>query len=196
MKQYYIHFKGKTLNPCSLDKAAYQEARQTWLCPGCCDPKPDVHQLDAHIQDEQPEGPLNMVNGCGLAMARRSFLLLFGEGRVLRYLNLGKVYGPGGKILDDWVTFIGKHKLFVRGSKQAQHRVCSECGRDLYFAMGTNYLYPEPPQGVELFQSDLWGLIVPADIAETLEIDEFKGIWVERLEVLAEPLDGLPAFGP
>jgi hypothetical protein len=196
MSDYYIHFKGKTMDPCSLDKGAYEEAKRTWLCTGCCDPKPCIHCLDAHIQDDKPEGPLNMVNGCGLALARRTFLMQFGWARIQEYLNLGDVYGPEGNLMDDWVTFIGKHKLFIRGSKSAQHRVCSECGRDLYFAMGKTYLYPEPATGIELFQSHLWGLVLPETIVKGLGIDKPKGVWVERLEVLSKPLDGLPALVP
>lgn len=196
MNKNYIHFSSKTMDPCSLERGAYEEAKRTWLCSGCCSPKPGIQRVDVRIQEEKPDGPLNIVNGCGVALARRSLLMRFGEKRVSDHLNLGQVYGPDGNPLVDWATFIGKHVLFVRGNKNAQHRVCSECGQNLYFAMGKKYLYPQPPQDVELFQSHLWGLIAPESVAATLGIDESNGVWIERLEVLKEPLDGLPTLVP
>jgi hypothetical protein len=58
--------------------------------------------------------------------------------------------------------------------------------------MGRKYLCPRPSEGVELFESHLWGLIVPGRIGETLGIDESESVWIEQLEVLDSPLDGLP----
>lgn len=194
MSRYYIHFKGKTMNPTALEDPAYEAAKRTWLCPGCCHPKPNVRHLDAHIQEERPDGPLNLISGCGLAIARKSFLMQFGEERVRSKLYIGDVYGPDGGRLLDWVTFRGKHGLIVRGTEHAGYRVCPECGRNLYFAMGKSYLYPQPPEGVELFESDLWGLILPEPIVLDLGIGKPRGVSVERLEVLKEPKDGLPAL--
>jgi len=194
MNTYYIHYTSKTMDPCSPEKSMYKEAKANWLCTGCCSPKPGVQKVDVCIQDEQPDGPLNIVSGCGVALGRRSFLTRFGEERVAQHLRLGEVRGPDDQLVPDWVTFIGRHLLFVRGSKDAQHRVCSDCGQNLYFGMGKRYLYPQPPKGVDLFQSHLWGLIVPGYIGEMLGIDESDGVWIEKLPVLDKPLDGLPAI--
>lgn len=190
----YIHYSSKTMDPCSLGRGAYEEAKATWLCTGCCSPKPSVKRVDVHIQEERPDGPLNIVNGCGVALARRSFLMRFGEERVAKHLGLGEVYRASGSIIPDWVTFIGRHMLFVRGSRNATSTICSECGQGLYFAMGRRYLCPQPADDVELFESHLWGLIVPEGIAEAIGIGEPESVWVERLEVLSAPLDGLPAL--
>lgn len=191
---YYLHLQSKTMNPCSLEKRAYAEATGTWLCSGCARPKPGVDRVDAHIQDDEPEGPLNFVNGCGLPLARVSFLLTLGEERVKRDLNLGQVFGPNRSQMPDWATFRGRQRLIVRGSKHVSHRVCPDCGRDVYFAMGTRYLYPAPPRDVEIFESDLFGLILPESVATDLDIGEIRGVTRERLKVLQEPRDSLPAL--
>jgi len=189
---YYIHFKSKTMNPCFLTDDAYREATSTWLCRGCVRPKHDTQRIDAHIQDREPEGPLNLVSGCGLPLAQKSFLFAFGQERIQRDLYLGQVFGPDGSRLDDWVTFRGKQRLIVRGTKNVSHRVCADCGRDVYFAMGTRYLYPAPPSDVELFESDLFGLIVLESVVSELEIPRHARVVRERLRVLKEPKDGLP----
>lgn len=196
MSTRYIHYSSKTMAPSSLDDACYEEAKATWLCTGCCSPRPGVERVNVRIQDEEPDGPLSIVNGCGVALARKSFLSRFGEERVRKYLALGEVRGPDDQLIPDWVSFIGRCGLFVRGSKNAQHRTCSECGQNLYFGMGKKYLYPRPPEDVELFQSQLWGLIVPEQIGETLGISESDGVWIEILPVLDAPLDGLPPLAP
>jgi len=196
MSMYYFHYSSRTMDSCSPDKPAYAEARATWLCHGCCRPYPETQRIDTRIEDDEIDGPLNMLNGCGVALAYKPFLMRFGEERVRQNLNVGRVYDPNGRLLSDWVTFIGKHVLIVRGNEHAKHRVCSNCGRNLYFAMGRKYLFPQPPQGIDLFESDLWGLIVPESVAETLDISESNGIWIEKLPVLDEPLDGLPPLTP
>jgi hypothetical protein len=159
---------------------------------GCGRPKPGVETVNVRVQERKISGPLNFVNGCGVALARRSFLSRFGDDRIARCLGVGEVRGPENQLILDWVTFIGRRVLFVRGSKNAQYRTCSLCGRNLYFAMGKKYLYPHPPKDIELFQSHLWGLIVPRQVGETTGIKESDGVWIDKLPVLDKPLDGLP----
>jgi hypothetical protein len=192
MSKYYMHYSVKSMDPCSMDKEWGKEAKATWVCPSGNHPKPRVTTVDVRVQNKRIDGLLNILFGWGIGLARRSFLMQFGQDRVQRYLGLGKVYGPDGSVFEDWVTFIGKHKVILRGSKQAGYRVCPECGRNIYFAMGKPYLYPEPAEDVELFESHLWGLVFPEPLVESLGIGKPKGVWVERVPVLNEPLDGLP----
>lgn len=211
---YYIHLQSPTMNPADLTAEARAVADRTWCCPGCNTPKPGIERLDAHLQNRRLQGPLNIVNGYGLALARWSFLLRLGEERVRRALHLGEVFRPDGTRWDDWVTFRGKHGLIVRGSgEHAGNRVCPECGRNCYFGMYPKYLYPQPPTDVEIFESHAWGLSLRPDIAtevgiggrvgriQGIEVLEWPGVsvkgkrghlLVERLPVLAEPKDGLP----
>jgi len=192
---YYIHISPTTMNPCNITDEAYAEATQTWLCTGCVHPKPNVERVDVRIKNRLLQGPLNFVFGCGLAVARMSFLARFREERVKQNLSLGEVFGPNGSRMEDWVTFRGKHGLIVRGTKHAGNRVCSECGRNIYFAMRPHYLYPQPPASVEMFESSLCGLIVPEAIAAEVGIGrKIKHVLVERLRVSGEPKDGLPAL--
>lgn len=189
---YYIHLQSKTMNPCFLTKEAYIDATNTWLCTGCIRPKPEVTSLDVRIQDIAPEGPLNFVNGCGLPLVHMSVLSALGEERIKRDLYLGRVFGPDASRLGDWATFRGKRRVIIRGSEHVSHRVCSDCGRDVYFAMGTRYLYPLPPRDAEIFESHLFGLVLSESVAATTGMAQLGKVTRERLKVLCQPHDGLP----
>ena len=155
--QIYYHISPNTMDPCTMTKEAGAVAEQTWFCSGCNYPKPGYQALDAFIEDNKPSGgPLNMVNGWGLPLIRKDFLFSFGEDAIRKDLFLGKLYGPDGNLIEDWVTFRGRGKLIVRGSKRAGFRQCDKCGRNAYYAEGSRYLYPAPPKDVLLFESHLY----------------------------------------
>ncbi|MGH7428853.1 MAG: hypothetical protein ACREJ4_10955 [Candidatus Methylomirabilaceae bacterium] len=136
--------------------------------------------------------PLKFVMGCGIPVARKDFLFSFGEDLVRRDLWLGRVFGPDCRLVDDLVTFRGRCRLIVRGHRDVGHRTCEECGRQLYFAsIGGSYLYPEPPSDITLFESDLWGLIVPDEIFRRVDLEPWRKVTHERLRVAESPRDGL-----
>jgi len=211
---YYVHLQSPTMNPANMTEEASAEADRTWLCTNCNYPKPGVESVEAHLQNRSLQGPLNVIFGFGVVLAQWSFLLRLGADRVSRALNLGRVFGPDGSPWDDWVTVRGKRRLIVRGGPEhAGNRVCPECGRNCYFAMGTSYLYPQPPSDVEIFESSGFGLIIPDSVAKEVgigsKVGRIQGVevldWpgvsvkgkrghllVERLKVMPEPNDGLP----
>lgn len=188
---YWLHFTTGN-NFTGLTEIAAEEAWRKWFCPGGKHLKAGIRRgLNAHIRDEDPKGSLSRI-GIYLPLATRAFLMQFGEKRIRRDLYIGSVYGPDGALMREWVTYRGKHGLIVRGKADAAYRVCKQCGRVLYFAGPKSYLYPEPMPGPELFQSDECGLIVSERLVKELNIPKPRGIMVERLPVLAEPLDGFP----
>ena len=129
-----------------MSKAAYEEARLSWLCRGCLTPKACYTGIDVQLQQVPPlESDLNFVNGCGLGVARTDLLAKIGADVVKRDLYLGSVYGPGGDLIGDWSTFHGRHRLVIRGSRHVSFRKCEDCGRVVYFGMGKRYLFPMPP---------------------------------------------------
>ena len=171
----FVCLQSTTMNPCFLAEDAYAEAKRSWLCSGCCSPKPGFGAVDARLQEAPKDKPLNFVMGCGLPVAYGKFLDRLGESLVERDLSLGQVFGPDGTRLEDWVTFRGRRRLIIRGSREVSYRRCTECGRDVYFAMGKRYLYPNPPQDVALFESDLFGLVLPEEIFLRVAIEERRG---------------------
>jgi hypothetical protein len=193
-ERFYYQLSSKSRSAFHLTREAYDQARNTWLCVGCASPKPDVREVDLVLEDieEVPENlPLSFHFGSGVGVARRDFLLSLGEEEVGRDLCLGCVLGPEGQLFNDWVTFIGKHRIIVRGTKHAGARICEECGRQIYFAMGRRYLYPRPPEGVSIFDKGSSGLVVTEALVGRVKLDRWRGLSCLKLPVLGAPLDGL-----
>lgn len=191
-KTTFYHLQSSTMAPCSIDKDAYAQARKTWLCEGCCTPKPEQREIDCRIQETRPtDEPLNFVNGCGVPLVCKRFLSELGDDVAMRDLYLGCLYGPDGQPIEDWLTFRGRRRIIVRGSRNVSYRKCSECGRSVYFAMGKRYLYPEPPHDVSIFESDLFGLVLPESVFGRVRFHKWENVTIDRLEVLDFPQDSL-----
>jgi hypothetical protein len=188
----FYKLSSTTMNPCTMVKSGYEQARKTWLCTGCAFPRPDTKVVDAAIQEKEPDNvALNFIGGCGLGIVRKDFLLALGEDTVREHLHLGSVGGPDGRLLEDWVTFVGRHRIIVRGSKNAGVRLCSECGRTVYFAIGQLYLYPKPPYGVSIFDAGNGGLVVTGELVGRVKLNSWRKLDCTRLPVLEAPRDGL-----
>lgn len=191
MSNVFYHIYSATMEGCSLTKEADAEARRSWLCAGCRSPKPGVGAIGVQIRSSPGKEPLNAVVGWGVPIISKSLLDVLGNELVQRSLYLGHVYGPDGKELAEWATFRGKNRLIVRGSKHAGVRRCEECGRDVYFAMDKKCLYPAPPPGVELFESDMCGLVLSEEVFYRSGVAKRRGIWIDRLGVAKVPSDSL-----
>lgn len=179
------------MDGCDLTKEADAEARRSWLCTGCNSPKPGVGAIDVRLSSLPGREPLNAAVGWGVPIASKAFLDAIGKELVQRDLYLGRVYGPDGNELAEWATFRGKYRLIVRGSKNVSYRRCSECGRDVYFAMGKKYLYPSPPRSVGLFESDMCGLILTEGVFSRVGNKKWLGIYTDKLSVADVPNDSL-----
>jgi hypothetical protein len=169
-----------------------EEAHHTWLCTGCMSPVATCSGIDAHIQDRRPaDPPLNFISGFGLGVVKQELLEAIGHEAVDRCLLLGRLFGPTGELIRDWVTFRARHQVIVRGSKNVVHRRCEKCGRVIYFAMGQRYLFPSLREDVDLVESDLNGLVIRERIFSRLEPDRWPKLQVEMLPVLSAPVDSL-----
>jgi hypothetical protein len=176
-----------------MSRTAAEAAKKDWLCPGCNYPKPGVGSIDVTLQQPGPnDAPLNFIYGFGVPIAKRAFLGSFGENTINRDLHLGRVFLEGRGQLDDWVTVRGRHSLIIRGTKNVSRRQCTECGRNVYFAMGSRYLFPSPPSEHEMFESDLSGLIVSQRLFDLLTLNGWPKLVFDKLPVLAAPKDDFP----
>jgi len=190
-KTVFYHLYTASDTPCHLTKEADAEAQRTWLCPDCSSPTPSVTAVDARLRVAPAKEPLNFLWGFGLSIASKAFLSAIGNDLVQRDLYLGRVYGPDGHELSEWATFRGKHRLIVRGSKEASYRTCNECGRIVYFAMGKEYLYPAPQEGVAIFDAGNSGLVLPENVFMQAGLDRWRGIYIKKLAVADVPSDSL-----
>lgn len=188
----FIHLHPTGMSPCTLDKSALAQAKETWLCSGCGAPKPSVGSIDVQIQEDRPEDvPLTFVNGCGVILARRELVDALGLANVQANLLLGSVTGPTGEKVTDWLSIRARHRVIVRGSKNVSYRCCDVCGRHVYFAMGGRYLFPAPPADASICETDLYGLLVTPEVVDSVALARWPKLGVEKLRVLAKPKDSL-----
>jgi hypothetical protein len=191
----FVLLRSHTMSPCGLERSFAADFRRKWICGECHTLKPDPGPLDVQIENRNPKGSMNFLFGEGLDLARMSLLSQLGVRRIKRDLFLGKVTGPDGRELKDWVTYRGKRRLIVRGSIVATNRKCKQCGQHIYTGRGVLYLYPAPPKDAVIFGTRL-GLILPEKLWLSLNIGRARGFRVVKLPVLDEPLDGLPPLYP
>jgi hypothetical protein len=187
----FIHLHPVGSDCCTLEKSANPKEVEAWLCLECGTCKPSLSPVDVRIQESSPQGSITFVNGYGITIVKRDFLEALGLERVKPYLAIGTVYGRSGELMPDWVTVRARHRLIVRGSKNVSYRDCKTCGKQFYFAMGQRYLYPAPPPGVPLFESDLCGLIVSPEMLDGVPLSRWRKLGIEKLKVLLQPKDSL-----
>lgn len=175
-----------------LTPSARNEARATWKCPGGQHVKPNVGSIDAHIQQRCiRETPL-VSTGEDLRLSLRSFLSQFGNDIVARDLYIGRVFGPDGEEISEWCTYRARKRVIIRGNEDAGYRRCEACGRVLYSAPSKlRFLYPTPPSGVDVFESDLGGMVLTESIFDQLTIPNQADLYIDRLQVIEPPPDGL-----
>jgi hypothetical protein len=107
----FTHLHPLGMNPCTLDKDAYEMAARTWLCQGCGSVKPSVGSIDVHIQEKRPgDAPLTFVTGCLVIVAHRDLLDMLRPDHVQSDLMLGAVRNTTGKVLPDWATVRGRRR--------------------------------------------------------------------------------------
>ncbi len=190
----YFHLSTLTKNPCFQTKPAHAAALGTTLCAGCLHPRPDITAIDVWLQGQSPrDKPLNFLYACGLGLIHQELVDLLEPIHVERDLYLGRVYNASSRECTDWHTFHGRRTLIMRGSEDAEYRTCPECGRNIYHATGTRYLFPSPPADAEIYGSNLGGLIVPSETAARIKAKRWRVVHVEPLPVVESPADG---FGP
>ena len=178
------------MDPCGLTKSFYDEARESWLCAGCGNPR-EERAIDVQVEAEPPVNiPLNFAQGSTVGIANKDFLFSLGKEHVIGHLHLGGVLGPNGDLLEDWFSFVGRHRLIVRGSEHAQARVCTVCGKNVYFAVGQRYLYPHPPLGVRIFDAGTGSLVITKELMDCVDLQKWKHLKCIGLEVLESPRDG------
>ena len=188
---HYYHLRSTGMSACAFTEEYYEYARSTWLCAECGSPMPGTTSVDVRIQERTPpEKPLTFVH-C-VPIIHRALLNSIGLELVRTYLYIGKVFGPTGMELEDWVTFRGHQRVIVRGSKSASYRQCCNCGQILYFAMGKRYLYPRPADDAAIYESDLSGLVVRPELLRRVHAERWPQLGVEKLPVVGVPWDNLP----
>lgn len=150
------------------------------------------------IRGEPGNVPLAQVTPPSVHIVRRDLIDLFAR-EAAQYLKLGPVSSEDGKHLGAWQSVTTEKPLLIRGGPQSVRCTCPSCGRLRYQAAGRDdefCILADDLTGQPIYEASGWGLVMTADLWNRVEKGRWKGIWVTRLPVRDEPLDGLPGIIP
>jgi len=183
----YYHLASNA-DACSFDESAYGTERPAWACAECGMPRADQGAIDVVIQEHAPPGQLvNFVFGLGVLLIHDRLRELVGDQGELR---LGSVVGGKG-LVKSWYTARPRNRVIMRGSKHANYRVCETCGQVHYFALGKRYVCPPFPRA-DVLEAAFGGVLLAPPLFWRLSKADLKGVIVEDVQLLADPIDGLP----
>lgn len=176
----------------SMENPWYWKARETWICSGCSSVKPGTGAVDIPIQEKDiTDRPLSFVGGTGVGVALTPFLVELGWEASKQSLHIGSLLKNDNKTkFQDWVCFHGRNRLLIRGEKSAHFRLCESCSRFTYSAMTYTYLYPSPPEGIDIFDTDVGQLVVTERVVNRINEAHWPNLTIMELPVLDKPLDG------
>lgn len=191
----FYQLSSKSPNPETPDKAWFEEAKRTILCKGCSSARVTGQPVDVVLQTKPDRSALNFVHGVHIHIAAVSLLeTLFPEGPE-KVLSLGKVYGPDRTMAAEFRTILKQDRILVRGNERSTFRVCPECHRIWYSAIGKRYILKRDVGDPAVFESQSGNLVVAEPIAERVMGGKWRNLVIQKLEVRGEPLDGLNVPG-
>lgn len=193
MLLYRIHTKSLA----EAEDAWYEQYHIAHDCPGC--PRMDrrLRQtgVDVRLADRPEPAAVNAVSRTEIQFARKDFLDLFAS-EVDAWLKLGRVLGPDGKPYDEYATFIAEKPLVLRGGPASTRRTCEVCGCFRYLPMPHTdwHVTTDSLTGQPIYECEYHGMIVTEELHARIERGRWKGIYISKIPVLDEPLDGIAKF--
>jgi hypothetical protein len=186
----FIHLQSSTMEPCSTSRTFLETA--TWVCTGCRMPRNVVENISIVIDRSSLKAKLlTFVSGLSIGLMNEKLLGMLDAQAVSSDLILSPIYDLDGIMVEEWKAFRAKERVIIRGSKNVTCRVCTECGRNVYFGMGKRYLSPAPSGRRRILGSDLYGLVIPQNDFLSFERKELAGVTIDKLEVREVANDGL-----
>jgi len=175
-----------------ITDACRERALKSWLCAECGSVKPFAGPVEVQVEGAVPRRqPISSAGEATVILVRWDFLRDLGIEVVERDLLIGKVFDERGDIMSEWASCIGRQKVIVRGSEHVAHRQCGECGRNLYFAMGDPYLFPAPPEDVDILDGGRFEFVLKSYLVDRIDRSKWQRIDVGPLPVVTAPIDAL-----
>lgn len=107
--------------------------------------------------------------------------------------HIGSVFNASGDRLDDAWSVVAHTPLPIRGGPKSKWSRCEHCGRFRYSATGDVCILQRDLTGAELYEAGIsgGGFIVSEPVLQMLPAQIRRTLFVKRVEVRHEPLDGL-----
>lgn len=190
MNWYYIDPK----DVCELDPVWRRQFPAEHACPGCGALEVEVLRKGVTVKLEElpPRYALLGTEFSGVDVSDADFLNLFCD--ATSCLNLGQVLGPNGVPIQRLVSFSSENLIAMRGGPNFYSRFCQSCGCFRYTPNQSYWIARQSLTGAPLYQCEWGGLVVSEELAKRIDRKKWKGIFVVKLPVLDEPLDGIDPF--
>jgi hypothetical protein len=147
--------------------------------------------IDVYLSKIPDKSAVNAIVAPRVGIARRDFLSLF-EDEVRRYLKVGRVFGPHGKLYEEFVTYTSATQLRIRGGKNSQYQgVCPSCGNIRYWAGYPWYVLRRDYFEQPLYEATSMGLVVDENLLFRIDRKLWKGIYITKIPIVDEPKDGI-----
>lgn len=187
----FYQLSSKSPNPETPDKKWFEEAKRTILCKGCSSARVTEQAINVVLQTKPARSSINFVHGVHVHIAEVSLLETLFPAGPEKLLSLGKVYGPNLTMSSEFRTIMAKNRILVRGSERSTFRVCPECHRIWYSAIGKRYVLNRDVGDATVFETQSGNLLVEESIARRVIDGKWRNLVVQKLELRDEPVDGL-----
>jgi hypothetical protein len=132
---------------------------------------------------------VNFIPQTGLLVVSEDFVEGLGDDVLSKYIDLGRLIGPGNEIIDSYYSFRGKHSILIRGNKLSSHRVCAECGRQLYHPKGKMYLIRPEIGDSPIYHAQV-GLVVEDTLYEKIRQIKPRKLGAGKIAIKQKASDG------
>ncbi len=187
----FYQLSSNSKNPETPDETWFEESKRRLCCERCSSARVTGQPIDVVLQTKPDRSALNFVHGVHIHISEKSFLnTLFPEGPE-KVLGLGKVFGPTREVASGFVTIMSRDRILVRGDERSTFRICPQCHRIWYSAIGKRYILKADIRDAFVFESQSGNLVVAEPIARRVIGGKWKNLVIQKLGLRDAPIDGL-----
>ena len=192
--QHLFSLESTTSDYCLLHPGAVAEGRENWFCPSCGKPNHEAQVPAIRLSARPKDISLNFLSHAAIGVMRCDFFNLLKEEGVTGDLTITPVQTSNATEIENFVAFLPKACLVIRGESHSSYRVCDLCGRHVYHPLGKRYVVKPNCSDLTIFGNQFGSLVVPLRIASRVRSKEWKHLHIAQLPVLDTPIDGKPLF--
>ncbi len=197
MTSHYWHLHHPSMTSCDLTAESLEAARRDWLCTDCQTAIAGVGPFDVCIVNRTiPARSLSWIVPGGICVVHLDLLDKLSQWLTKKTMSTGHISDANGREFHSWRTVWFHHRVIIRGTTEVSCRVCDQCGRNAYFALGEEYLSPEPAPEVEAFGSCLSGIVIRSSPDRMRSLKSHPGLRIDELPILDPAPDGLGKLIP
>ena len=186
----YWLISSATDSPLNLTEACFLDALNAWMCGEChCVLKSVVAPTIQVMNPTIDSAALSFDRTSGLSVISSSLLDALQISSLRASVTVGAVFLPDGNRSENFVTLVGADKLILRGTVDADCRVCARCHRNIYFALPPKYIYPQPESNLDFYDCRAGRILVSEKAYSRIAEQEWLKVHIDRIPIVSTPSD-------